>query len=146
MNKSKVQPFSGSKSSDAFQPLRGYCLVEKRQNRIAKCPEWLRTRAFASLVGFCIYTHYGRVSAIPTWRVYRLSDTAIPMPRVSVVFGTAVPTSLHILGNCFLIRMDVGGDIHKFIQNHLFHASVMFLKGSYIQSKSILAYNEEVSL
>ena len=64
MNKSKVWSFSGSESSDAFQPLRGYCSVEKRRNRIAtcKCPERLRTRAFMSLEGFRMYMHYGRVS------------------------------------------------------------------------------------
>ena len=76
MNKSKLQPFSGSRSSDAFQPLRGYLSVEKCWNRIAKCPETLRTRAFASLEGFRMYVHYGRVGAIHTQRVYQLTDTA----------------------------------------------------------------------
>ena len=36
--------------------------------------ERLRTRALESLEGFLMYTHYGRVGAIPTYRVYRLSD------------------------------------------------------------------------
>ena len=40
--------------------------VEKRRNRIAKYPERLGTGAFVSLEGFHMYTHYGRVSAIPT--------------------------------------------------------------------------------
>ena len=68
MNKSKVWPFSGSKSSNAFQPLRGYRSVEKRQNRITtcKCPERLRMRAFISLEGFHMYMHYGRVG-VPSY-------------------------------------------------------------------------------
>ena len=63
-------------SRDVFKPLRGFRSVETRRNRIAKCPERLRTRAFASLEGFRMYVHYGRVGAIPTYRVYRLSDTS----------------------------------------------------------------------
>ena len=47
-------------------PLRGYRSVEKRRNRIAKCPERPRKRPFASLEGFRMYTHYGCVGAIPT--------------------------------------------------------------------------------
>ena len=49
-----------------FSHLGGYHSVEKRWNRIAKCPEWLTTRAFATLEGFRMYTHYGCVGAIPT--------------------------------------------------------------------------------
>ena len=40
--------------------------MDKRWNRIARGPERYRTRAFESLEGFRMYTHYGRVGAIPT--------------------------------------------------------------------------------
>ena len=48
--------------------------IEKGWNRIAMYLERLRTRALKSLEGFLMYAHYGRVGAIPTWRVYHLSD------------------------------------------------------------------------
>ena len=66
MEKSTIRPFFVSKSRDVFQLLGGYRWVEKRWTRIARVPERYRTRAFESLEGFCMYTHYGRVGAIPT--------------------------------------------------------------------------------
>ena len=43
-NKSPLHPFPGSKSRDAFSyVLGGYHWVKKCWNRIARCPERLRT-------------------------------------------------------------------------------------------------------
>ena len=98
MNKSKVQPFSGGKSSDAFSPPRRHRSVEKHRNRIARYPERPRTRAFASLEGFRMYTHYGCVGVIPTQRVYQLSDNDYTLfswrDRVAIIHIQS-PTSLH---------------------------------------------------
>ena len=41
-------------------------------------------RALGSLAGFPMYTHYGRAGAIPTQRVYRLSDIACPENKVAL--------------------------------------------------------------
>jgi len=61
-----VQPFSRSKSGDRLLLPGRYRWVEKRLNRLAMCLERLRMLARGCLEGFCMYTHYGRVSAIPT--------------------------------------------------------------------------------
>ena len=66
MNNLTVQPFSGNKSADRLELLGRYRWVEKRLNRVAMCLERPRTQAQGSLEGFCMYTHYGRVGAIPT--------------------------------------------------------------------------------
>ena len=79
MNNSMVQPFSGSKSADRLQLLGMYRWVEKHLNRVAVCLEMLRILVRGSLEGFCMYTHYGHGGAIPTQRVYRLSDNDHPM-------------------------------------------------------------------
>ena len=74
--------------------------IEKRRSRIAKCPERFRTRAFMSLEGFRMYTQYGRVGAIPTYRVYRLSDMLL-LHTVTVtdwVCGMLL-TSIHLTVN-----------------------------------------------
>ena len=38
---------------------------ERQRNRIARCLDRLGVLALESLGGFCIYTHYGHVGAIP---------------------------------------------------------------------------------